>query len=130
MFHINFNVGQCTTLEARLCTASIYNLCSAKQADAFQRLLNVDKISITPCSIRTISNNFVKTFEKITVPIILFSTTGRKIKEQVTFHIIETCEHILLGYPFIFNGPKAILSHHGLTRNNGKMIKVHFTPNP
>ena len=63
MFHINFNVGQCTTLEARLCTASIYNLCSAKQADAFQRLLNVDKISITPCSIRTISNNFVKTFE-------------------------------------------------------------------
>ena len=126
MYYIKFYVGQCKRqFDARLCTASMYNVCSTKTADDFQRLLNIEKISIEPCEIVTSNGYKFHANQKIIVPIHLYAAKGKKLKFQVHFHIIPTIDASILGYHFIFQGKFSMLNAKSLTLQNQK-IQLYY----
>ena len=126
---MKFYVGQCKRqFQAKLCTASMYNVCSTKTADEFQRLLNIETIPIESCEIVTSNGHRFHTHQKIIVPITLYADKGRKLKYQVHFHIISTIDTPILGYHFIFQKKFNMLNSKFLSIDNCK-VQIHHEDN-
>ena len=66
MFYIEFCAGQCKKrFTAYLSTASIHNYCSRKQANEFQRLLNIQPESIPSYKVKDATGKTQEIHEKI-----------------------------------------------------------------
>ena len=106
----------------------MYNVCSTKTADEFQRLLNIETTPIDSCEIVTSNGHKFHAQQKIIVPIVLYANKGRKLKYQVHFHIISTIDTPILGYHFIFQKKINMLNSKFLSIDNHK-IQVHHEDN-
>ena len=106
----------------------MYNVCSTKTADEFQRLLNIETTPIDSCEIVTSNGHKFHTQQKIIVPIVLYANKGRKLKYQVHFHIISTMDTPILGYHFIFRKKFNMLNSKFLSIDNYE-IQIHHEDN-
>ena len=106
MYCFDFCVGQCKKrFTANLSTASIHNYCSRKQANEFQRLLNIVPETISPYKIKEATGKFYDINEKFTVPVIIYFSNAKRTKIRISFHIAPIMEEITLENDFIFDGP-------------------------
>ena len=103
----------------------MYNVCSTKTADEFQRLLNIEILSIEPCEIVTSNGHKFQTHQKVIVPIFLYANKGRKLKFQVHFHVISMIDTPILGYHFIFQKRGNVLTSKFLSFDNYKVQIYH-----
>ena len=127
MYYIEFRVGQCKKrFTAYLSTASIHNYCSRKQANEFQRLLNIVPETIPPYKIKEATGKFYDINEKLIVPVIIYFSNAKRAKIRISFHIAPIMGEITLGNDFIFDGPNCVLTNNHLTFNDGRSIKLNL----
>ena len=126
MYYIDFCVGQCKKrFIAYLSTASIHNYCSRKQANEFQRLLNITPETIDSYKIKDATGTFHDISEKLVVPVIIYFSNAKKASIKISFHIAPIMDDITLGNDFIFDGPECVLTNEYLTLNDGRSIKLN-----
>ena len=127
MYYIEFCAGQCKKrFTAYLSTASSHNYCSRKQANEFQRLLNITPESIPSYKIKDATGRSNDIHEKLVVPVIFYFSNAKRANIKLSFHIAPNMEEITLGNDFIFDGPKCVLTNDYLTFNDGRSIKINF----
>lgn len=127
MYYIEFCAGQCKKrFTAYLSTASSHNYCSRKQANEFQRLLNIQPESIPSYKVKDATGRIQEIHEKIIVPVIFYFSNAKKANMKLSFHIIPNVQNITLGCDFIFDGPCCSLTSEYLTFNDGRSIKINF----
>ena len=127
MYYIEFRVGQCKKrFTAYLSTASSHNYCSRKQANEFQRLLNIQPESIPSYKVKDATGRIQEIHEKIIVPVIFYFSNAKKANMKLSFHVIPIVQNITLGCDFIFDGPCCSLTSEYLTFNDGRSIKINF----
>ena len=79
MYYIEFCAGQCKKrFTAYLSTASSHNYCSRKQANEFQRLLNIQPESIPSYKVKDATGRIQEIHEKIIVPVIFYFSNAKK----------------------------------------------------
>ena len=111
MYYIEFCAGQCKKrFTAYLSTASSHNYCSRKQANEFQRLLNIQPESIPSYKVKDATGRIQEIHEKIIVPVIFYFSNAKKANMKLSFHVIPVMQNITLGCDFIFDGPRCSLT--------------------
>ena len=127
MYYIEFCAGQCKKrFTAYLSTASIHNYCSRKQANEFQRLLNIQPEPIPSYKVEDATRKTQEIHEKIIVPVIFYFSNAKRANMKLSFHIVPVMQEITLGCDFIFDGPQCSLTSEYLTFNDGRSIKINF----